>query len=50
MGLDGNLCEGLFYEHRFAVLINTTTTTSGVAGDEFWNKVTPSLTVWDSLL
>ena len=21
MGLDGNLCEGLFYEHRFAVLI-----------------------------
>ena len=24
-GLDGNLCAGLFYEHRFAMLINVWT-------------------------
>ena len=27
-GLDGNLCVGLFYEHRFAMLINTKFATS----------------------
>ena len=29
MGWDGNLCVGLFYEHRFAVLIKTVSFVSG---------------------